>query len=698
LAEQKIFTAKIALVQAPSIVSGAIITEKAKTGFQNYKESLGSDFYSLEWNFSDKKVKFRYLIADLNATNGLSLLNSQLLFGMRAVIIIFDYSHPEVLAFLEKCFFEMVLNNGNIPIALLGEKGATVKTEELATITKLIDEKRSSWNLTVQTWNIDDKKTNFLPSLFDFLSQEILIRYSNSERVVTLGNFLIDLKEQLQNKLELSLLSSYLSSLSQFSTELSLEFLEILSLKQVKEVVLKQEALTGVFRLLNHLHGIAPSFSKGLIQQIPLDHWKKKLLHEEELSEIIAFFSEFQALDPERWEKFKRQTLSEDFLATMLARIWYNIKIERFWAFSFLKEFISSNKDFDHSDIEIINLISKKGFLEKITETKYFIGTLLVFLFPTASKPIISIIEQIPPRVNAIINENLQIKNSVNNPAAEPQKRVYLEIARYKKKIAMEEEFSFGLGEIELLISTINQIALEKKEAFLEELSIATLNSEIKKEQHLENIIQFLKTIETINKDFTTKHIQQNALLFVEKIRGELSLSLVYQFFECLKRIAPTEMREILNQFTLEELVQKMILYYAELDIKTLEIPNLSKIAADFGAFNEMIAIEIIQQLFFKGIPNQKVRELLVLLMEFVKTVEEGSINKGLEEALLEDVINFFIQLRLEELQNFINLLLRSFPIDRVVIKETFLALLKTEDNQQPSYEQQKLLAFILNL
>ncbi|MHA1879142.1 MAG: hypothetical protein ACTSYG_01995, partial [Candidatus Heimdallarchaeota archaeon] len=69
-----------------------------------------------------------------------------------------------------------------------------------------------------------------------------------------------------------------------------------------------------------------------------------------------------------------------------------------------------------------------------------------------------------------------------------------------------------------------------------------------------------------------------------------------------------------------------------------------------------------------------------------------------LSESIMEDIFNFFIQLRLEELQNFIGLLLRSFPIKMAAIKETFLSQLRIEDSQQISYEQQKLLTFIRNL
>ncbi|MHA1772692.1 MAG: hypothetical protein ACTSXO_01015, partial [Candidatus Heimdallarchaeota archaeon] len=94
----------------------------------------------------------------------------------------------------------------------------------------------------------------------------------------------------------------------------------------------------------------------------------------------------------------------------------------------------------------------------------------------------------------------------------------------------------------------------------------------------------------------------------------------------------------------------------------------------------------------------EKIHGLLELLIEFVKVEKDDSANKQLSESIMEDIFNFFIQLRLEELQNFIGLLLRSFPIKMAAIKETFLSQLRIEESQQISYEQQKLLTFIHNL
>jgi len=107
---------------------------------------------------------------------------------------------------------------------------------------------------------------------------------------------------------------------------------------------------------------------------------------------------------------------------------------------------------------------------------------------------------------------------------------------------------------------------------------------------------------------------------------------------------------------------------------------------------------ELLFQQLLIDVPREKIHGLLELLIEFVKVEKDDSANKQLSESIMEDIFNFFIQLRLEELQNFIGLLLRSFPIKMAAIKETFLSQLRIEESQQISYEQQKLLTFIHNL
>ncbi len=128
----------------------------------------------------------------------------------------------------------------------------------------------------------------------------------------------------------------------------------------------------------------------------------------------------------------------------------------------------------------------------------------------------------------------------------------------------------------------------------------------------------------------------------------------------------------------------------------TEEKKFISKIAFYFGSVNPVAEL-LFQQLLI-DVPREKIHGLLELLIEFVKVEKDDSANKQLSESIMEDIFNFFIQLRLEELQNFIGLLLRSFPIKMAAIKETFLSQLRIEDSQQISYEQQKLLTFIRNL
>jgi len=128
----------------------------------------------------------------------------------------------------------------------------------------------------------------------------------------------------------------------------------------------------------------------------------------------------------------------------------------------------------------------------------------------------------------------------------------------------------------------------------------------------------------------------------------------------------------------------------------TEEKKFISKIAFYFGSVNPVAEL-LFQQLLI-DVPREKIHGLLELLIEFVKVEKDDSANKQLSESIMEDIFNFFIQLRLEELQNFIGLLLRSFPIKMAAIKETFLSQLRIEESQQISYEQQKLLTFIHNL
>ncbi|MCF2144500.1 MAG: hypothetical protein K9W42_12440 [Candidatus Heimdallarchaeota archaeon] len=690
MTEDKKFIAKITFLEGPSTVTGTIFKEPPPRAIGYYKNTIGADFYRVLWDYPEREIKFTFVIADLNIEDRFKQLKKEFSRGAKGVIIIIDFSRADCLPLLEEWLFETVLSCGNIPIVLLREKRSAMDSETLSAFNELLSEKQHSWNLRIQVWDMEEKNSDFFSQLFNFLSREILIRFDDSSQRFAIGTFLSDLKEKILDDPDVLLLTNYLQCLSHLSMKLTNRFLQILSIQPIKRIIRKQKVLSGIFRLLNTIRSISPTLATSLIQQIAFNQWMMKLKHEQDLSEIIAFLDEFRVICPECWERFK-QKLSKKFIVTMIARIWYEVKIEAYYIHSYLMEFFSSDRKSEDLPVEIIRLISNRGLEENVVKTKYFIGTLLVFLFPEDSKSILSIINRVPAAVKKIIRKNMQ---KVTN--AELDEDIFYGVPLYQKKKAMREELFFGLSTVELIISTLEQFSPEKKLLFLEKLTVETLSREIAQEYRLERLIQLLKTISAINNNYTLELIRQIRPLLVERLKVESSIILIRQFLECLEEIAPLEMREILNAFTLEALVQKMIFYYADLDIENLDIPNLSKIAFYLGSVNP-VAEHLFHQLLI-DIPQEKIYDLLVLLIKFVKVVKNDSTNKQLSESLMEDILNFFIKDRLEELQNFIGLLLRSFPIKMAAIKEAFLSQLRIEESQQISYEQQKLLAFIQNL
>ncbi len=657
------------------------------------------DVYVTKWfPYLDKETKFQ--IIDINTSKKFEDKASFYMFGAWGCIIIFDYNQPEFLLHIEKWIFESLIICGNIPIILIGrnydEKTTASKRAE---INALVKDKTDFWNLSIHALDVSNSRSEN-DKMISILLDDIFARVRDKELKELQKGTLENLKILFANEIDANYIHHILVQINKTSKTSVLKLVHTLTVNFFIEFIQKQDQLTGIPMILTTLRAIDESFLKKLLKKAP----KKKLLelieNEKGLQSIIILFSEYSLTAPNLWKKFQ-QKISSDLLANKLAQAWFDVTIAASWSHSTIVELVKTVSNGDAISSDIIKCTSEMNNKKKKEGTLSRIGTVLAMVFSANIDSSLEILEKFPSKFQELIQESISMKEESRREKPEEDIRLTtsVEIGDYSKKEAAEKEIEKGLSNLDLINAWLKQLLLDDKLKLINKITLEAIYKKIKNEKKLTTIFQFLDSLYyDIDKQLTIEILQKENNWLAKKIESEISIITIYKMLDFVSKINPEAAQKVIRELTVETLVMKMILFFAEIELDNLDIPLMVEIAKNYRQLMKYQAIENYHHLF-PEIHYKELTPLLEMIFELIDIIQiETNDTKDISETQLLKIYDFFIDSKLEEINKLVELVKQSLQISIADIKEVFLSQLLIGDKENFTYEKNRLLHYVENL
>lgn len=661
------------------------------------KNTVGMDVYVTKWfSYHDKETKFQ--IIDINTSKKFEDKASFYMYGAWGCIIIFDYNQPDFLLHIEKWIFESLIICGNIPIILIGsnydEKTTASKRAE---INALVKDKTDFWNLSIHALDASNSRSEN-DKMINILLDDIFARVKDRELKELQKGILENLKILFVNESDVNRIHNILSHINKSSKTSVLKLIHTLTVNFFIEFIHKQNQLTGIPMILTTLRSIDESFQKKLLKKAPKEKLLELIENEKGLQSIIILFSEYSITAPNLWKKFQ-QKISSDLLVNKLAQAWFDVTIAASWTHSTIVELVKtvSNGDAISSDMikytsEIENKNKKEGTLKQI-------GTVLAIIFSENIDSSLEILEIFPSKFQELAQESIKEESKSEKPDEDIRLTTSVEIGDYSKRDTAEKEIDEGLSNLDLINAFMKQLLLDDKLKLINKITLEGIYKKIKNERKLTTVFQFLDSLYyDIDKQLTVELLQKEISWLVEKIEAEISIIVIYKMLDFVSKINPEVVQEVIRELTVEALVMKMILFFAEIELDSLDIPLLVGIAKNYRQLMKYRAIEIYHHLF-PEIPYKELTPLLEMVIELIDIIQiKTNDTNDISETQLLKIYDFIIDSKLEEINKLVELVIRSLQISIADIKEVFLSQLLIGDKENFTYEKNRLLHYVENL
>lgn len=655
------------------------------------------DVYVTKWfSYHDKETKFQ--IIDINTSKNFEDKANLYMYGAWGCIIIFDYNQPDFLLHIEKWIFESLIICGNIPIILIGrnydEKTTASKRAE---INALVKDKTDYWNLTIHALDIGNNRSEN-DKIINILLDDIFARVKDKELKELQEGTLENLKILFDNEIDTNRIHNILSQINKSSKTSVLKLVQTLTVNFFIEFIHKQDQLAGIPMILTTLRSIDESFQKKLLKKAPKEKLLKLIENEKGLQSIIILFSEYSITAPNLWKKFQKK-FSSDLLVKKLAQAWFDVTVAATWSHSTIVELVKtvSNGDAISSDIikytsEIENKKKKEGALSRI-------GTVLAIIFSANIDSSLEILEKFPSKFQELAQESIKEESRSEKPDEDIRLTTSIEIGDYSKRDAAEKEIDEGLSNLDLINAWLKQLLLDDKLKLINKITIEAIYKKIKNEKKLTTIFQFIDLLYyDIDKQLAVELLQKENSWLAKKIESEISIITIYKMLDFVSKINPEAAQEVIRELTVEALVMKMILFFAEIELDNLDIPLMVEIAKNYRQLMKYQAIENYHHLF-PEIPYKELTPLLEMIFELIDIIQiKTNDTKDISETQLLKIYDFFIDSKLEEINKLVELVLQSLQISIADIKEVFLSQLLIGDKENFTYEKNRLLHYVENL
>ncbi|HUT82644.1 MAG TPA: hypothetical protein VMZ29_15720 [Candidatus Bathyarchaeia archaeon] len=697
----KKFRPKLIILSDPSVTRDFFLNNKLiiKPFTQSNRNLIGIDIYSTEWKQSSEKIEFQFLIYDINTAPEFDkTLNSSML-GGSGCIIIYDYTQLDIILQLEKWILETILVCGNIPILLLGKNYQENKLEKNVTdIKALVMDKQDSWNLSILNINVIDT-SSVVKKVIDNLYNTMFDRVNNPTLSALQDGTIKNLTDLITHETNIFKIYHILAYIYKNNVASAQKLVYSLTIAFFSEFILKQEHLTDIPKVLITLNYIDSLFSKKLLKELPFENLVKKIKQEKTLTEIILLFSVYKIIDSKLWKKFL-QTITSNLLTTKISQVWIEVAIIAEGTHSTIVELVQTVDGATSISTEIIRYVSETEQKRKIAETLNEIGTILAILFSSNKDQTIEIIENVPIRIRELALKVIhEEKNGKEKIDEKESLKASIEIGEFSKKEAAKKEIHHTLSELALIITCLEQLSNEKDRMnFINKISLDNIYSKIKDEKQLTTIVKLLKLLNEIDTNLTITLLRKITDILVERIVQEPSIIIINNLLEFVEIVDPIVVLEIISNYNTESLVNKIILFYAELELEQLDIPLLTEFAVNYGREGQFTLIKILHHLFPK-VPQPSLTILLELLFELLEIVKTDSVeNNSIATNQLMKIYDIFIETKLDEINKLLELVTQSLLISTIEIKEVFLSQLMTEAKEDFTYEKNKLFNFVQSL
>ncbi|MCK5158304.1 MAG: hypothetical protein KAR08_04060, partial [Candidatus Heimdallarchaeota archaeon] len=661
----------------------------------SYKYITGLDPYA-DKSYEYKGESYKLVFHDLATTERFKHIFDRFIQGAKALVIAFDYTLPDILLQLEKWFFEAILNNGNIPLILIGlNHSKKIDPTIISDIATFVEDKTDSWDLTVRLINIDQEKLK-KTILYENLLSEVSTRIQNPKMELLQKGSLHNLKLLIVNDPDIHYIYHILSSVSRSVKTSAKELIDSITPSFFVDLFHSQEQLAGIPKMLGAFNRTDLPFAKKVLKK--LEH--KKLItlleHETELAIFEQLFYEYSRIDLKFSNKFLGKIPVELFISK-ISQAWIKVTITASWSFALISQLVDSIDSDDKKSSEIISYISEINNIDEKNATFQNIGKLLAVILNIDEKIAIALIEGTPNHVQELALQKL------NEIAAEKEDesdvmKTSIEAGEVSKKEAAKQEILYGLGEIDLITICIKYSSQADVLKLLETITFDILSLKIEDEKELAVINQLLNQINTVDSKPVNSLLSMILDSLIVKTKNEQSIIVIRKLLELIQKVDATKFEEFLKKFTLEFFVRKMMAHFDELDLDALDVPFLVNYATYFGR-ERYYAISQMTRKRFPDIPYtslENLPEMLLQLLEISKP--EANISEHLIEKHIMNIYDLFIAVKIDELKSLINFLLEPLETTKVNVSEVFLKQFSEVDIDQLSYEKKQLYDYILEM
>ena len=660
----------------------------------DYKMTIGCKTYSTDWLFVAKDYEFKFLFFDINIDPQFDISRNTMMKGTHSSIIIFDFSQPEILSFLEKWILEIIITCGNVPILLLGIYNQEDQQKPISDIVNLlVSDRRNDWNISID-YILTNKEDFEFNQVIEYLSNKMLDRINNPELVKLPTSSIKKIEDTLKEINDINYINHIFKQLNNRNKFESKKILEILTNDFFVNLVHQQNNLAGLSRLLDTLNLLDDTIVNEILSKISIEKMINIIEQEKELYEIILLFNKYLETNNTLWEKLLEE-ISSDFLVAKLSQSWIDVTIEAKWSHSTIMGFVKLVDNSKTQSSEIIRYVSLKEQKRKENETLNDICLILDLIFTTDATKAVKVFEDLPSKIKEIAKTILTKDKEVTFEEKESIKNS-LEEAELVRKEAAKKEIEYGLNELILLITWFKQLPLESKKKLIEKITLEKINEFINEKISFLTFTQFLESLNVSSKDLCSKIFSKNFNFVIKKIINEPDINIIHRFLEIANKINPDELQDINNQLGIQFFVKRMLSHYYELELEKLDVPLLIGLVDNYKDQGKQMALEIFQYLF-ADVPYTKLTNLYILLSELrILVKEKQDIDDSSSTAKIMEIYDFFIEIKLEELNKLNQTIAKFFSKSR--IREVFNSELLTEGNEHISYEKRKLLDFIKDI
>ncbi len=699
MAEKKttdFFKRKMIILSDPLVNRDFLINHpKVKKGFgSNQKEFIGVDILLINWRSLNNQDGIQFVVSDIDTSPRFESTRRFMLHHAHSCILIYDFTCSDFLINLEKWITEVVVNCGNIPIVLVGKNLIDCKIEsKKAEIEALVENKKTSWELTIENFNVSGKGSE-IEEVINAIGNMSIEHLKNPKlgelRTGTLKNF----ESLITSESDIVYINKILFGLSKLKKKSIIELLYNLT-SFLEQLLKTQEQLTSIPALITTLRLIDLQFARTLID-LSFDNLIEKVKQEKNLREINLLLKELSKGETDLLVKFLAK-LPTNLLAKKIAQAWIASTIIASYTHSSTMEIIQAANSGDSQLIDIIRYVSEMENERKKKETLFEISCLFATIFSIKKAMTLEILEESKNQIRDLAEKELDKVDDTTSDKDSPLKSS-LEIGAYSKKEAARIELFSGLSELDLVNISMQELSFDDRVALINELTIDRIYSKIEVEKKLLTIYEFLNTISETDSKLLRKTLNRNEKIIGEKIALESSVIVIIKLLELIKNEMPKKLPKMLKSLTIENWLNKMVLYYADLDLEHIDIPLMLSISLHFGKENKVSIIQFLMHRY-PEIAAHDLLTLIRLINELVLIVKDEFIHdqEDISNQALE-IFDFFINEKLTEILKLLKLISKELEISKDNIKEIFLPLLLTEDKNDFSYEKERLFDFISNL